>query len=98
MQKLLDCHGPVEDPSPVARANRSLLLGEADSLLSYKATSTLITASSCCFSNRDIDPHLLFLLKVYCFFVLSTLETVFKRLNYLYCCYDFMVEYVVFIL
>jgi hypothetical protein len=65
MQKLINSHGPIEDPSPVARASRSLILGQTEGLLSYKATSTLIASSNCCFSNLDIDLHLLELLKVY---------------------------------
>lgn len=72
LSKLLDCHGPIEDPSPVARASRSLLLGEDESLLSYKATSSLVTASNCCFFKRDMDPHLLVLLKERGFLPLST--------------------------
>jgi hypothetical protein len=70
MQKLINSHGPIEDPSPVARASRSLILGQTEGLLSYKATSTLIASSNCCFSNMDIDLHLLELLKVYwCMYV-----------------------------
>ncbi|KAL8101101.1 hypothetical protein AgCh_033111 [Apium graveolens] len=53
----------VLDPSPVGRASRSLFLGEDASILSYKATTSLVTASNCCFSKRDMDPHLLVLLK-----------------------------------
>ncbi|KAM7500791.1 hypothetical protein LguiA_025205 [Lonicera macranthoides] len=68
--KLINSRGPIEDPSPVACASRSLILGEADGLLSYKATS-LITSSNSCFSNWDIDSHLLFLLKERGFLPLS---------------------------
>lgn len=64
MQKLINSRGPVEDPSPVACASRSLILGQIEGL-SYKATSNLIGLSNCCFSSRDIDIHLLALLKVY---------------------------------
>ncbi|KAL1813356.1 hypothetical protein ACET3Z_023421 [Daucus carota] len=71
LAKLIDCHGPIEDPSPVARAGRSLLLGEDENLLSYKATSRLVTASKCCSSKRDMDPHLLLLLKERGFLPLS---------------------------
>ncbi|XP_059462211.1 protein virilizer homolog isoform X3 [Corylus avellana] len=69
--KLINSHGPIEDPSPVARASRSLILGQTEGLLSYKATSTLIASSNCCFSNFDIDLHLLELLKERGFLALS---------------------------
>lgn len=65
MQKLINSHGPIEDPSLMAYGARSLFTGATDSLLSYKATSGLISSSSCCFSDWDIDSHLLGLLKVY---------------------------------
>lgn len=64
MQKLINSRGPIEDPSPVARATKSLILGQTEGVLSYKASNNLITASNCCFSNWDIDLHLLALLKV----------------------------------
>lgn len=64
MQKLINSRGPIEDPSPVACASRSLILGQTEGLLSYKATSSLIGSSHCSFSSRDIDIHLLALLKV----------------------------------
>lgn len=67
MQKLINSRGPIEDPSPIACASRSLITGQTDGLLSYKTTSSLISSSSCCFSDSDIDSHLLGLLKVYCF-------------------------------
>ncbi|KAK1417128.1 hypothetical protein QVD17_26250 [Tagetes erecta] len=63
--KLINSNPLVEDPSQVASANRSLILGETDGVLSYKATSKLIT------SNSDIDSHLLFLLKERGFLPLS---------------------------
>lgn len=65
MQKLINSHGLNEDPSPVACASRSLILGHTEGLLSYKATNSLIASSNCCFSISDIDPHLLELIKVY---------------------------------
>lgn len=65
MQKLINSRGPIEDPSPVACASRSLILGQTEGLLSYKATSNLIGLSNCCFSSRDIDIHLLSLVKVF---------------------------------
>ena len=68
MQKLINSRGPIEDPSPIACASRSLITGQTDGLLSYKTTSSLISSSSCCFSDCDIDSHLLGLLKVYHFF------------------------------
>lgn len=69
MQNLINSRGPIEDPSPVACASRSLITGQTDGLLSYKTTSNLISSSSCCFSDWDIDSHLLGLLKVYHFIV-----------------------------
>lgn len=61
--KLINSRGPIEDPSPVARATRKLILGQTEGLLSYKASNNLISSANCCFSNRDIDLHLLDLLK-----------------------------------
>lgn len=69
--KLINSRGPIEDPSPMACGVRSLFTGAADGLLSYKATSGLISSSSCCFSNWDIDSHLLGLLKERGFLSLS---------------------------
>ncbi|KAK8672102.1 hypothetical protein V6N13_110476 [Hibiscus sabdariffa] len=60
---LVISHGPVEDPSPVAHAIRCFILGQTDGLVSYKATGGLIASSNCCFSDREIDLHLLVLLK-----------------------------------
>ncbi|GAU28853.1 hypothetical protein TSUD_21900 [Trifolium subterraneum] len=70
--KLINSRGPIEDPSPVASASRSLITGQTDGLLSYKTTSNLISSSSCCFSDWDIDSHLLGLLKERGFLSLST--------------------------
>ncbi|KAL8217068.1 hypothetical protein R6Q57_023905 [Mikania cordata] len=61
----------VEDPSQVASTSKLLILGETDSLLSYKATSKLITSANFRFSNWDVDSHLLFLLKERGFLPLS---------------------------
>lgn len=69
--KLINSRALVEDPSPVACTSRSLIFGETDGLLSYKATSRLITLSNCRFSDQDIDSHLLFLLKERGFLPLS---------------------------
>ncbi|VVA15380.1 PREDICTED: embryo defective 2016 [Prunus dulcis] len=69
--KLINSRGPIEDPSPVARATKSLILGQTEGVLSYKASNNLITASNCCFSNWDIDLHLLDLLKERGFLPLS---------------------------
>ncbi|KAK8715597.1 hypothetical protein V6N13_042928 [Hibiscus sabdariffa] len=60
---LVISHGPVEDPSPVAHATRCFILGQTDGLVSYKATGGLIASSNCCFSDQEIDLHLLALLK-----------------------------------
>lgn len=65
MQKLINSRGPIEDPSPLASGTRSLITGPTDGLLSYKTTSGMISSSSYCFSDWDIDSHLLGLLKVY---------------------------------
>lgn len=67
MQKLISLRGPIEDPSPVACASRSLLLSDTG-LLSYKATSSLINQSKCCFTKWDVDSNVLLLLKVNCLF------------------------------
>lgn len=69
--KLINLRGPIEDPSPVSSARRSLTLVQAEGLLSYKVTSNLIASSTCGFSNSDIDPHLLTLLKERGFLSLS---------------------------
>ncbi|TYH21780.1 hypothetical protein ES288_A04G073500v1 [Gossypium darwinii] len=60
---LVISHGPIEDPSPVAHASRYFILGQTDGLVSYNATSGLIASSNCCFSDWEIDLHLLALLK-----------------------------------
>ncbi|CAL0299449.1 unnamed protein product [Lupinus luteus] len=70
--KLISSRGPIEDPSPMGYASRSLITGQTDGLLSYKTTSGLISSSSCCFSDWDIDSHLLGLLKERGFLSLST--------------------------
>lgn len=69
--KLISSCSPIEDPSPVACAARLLNLGQTEGLLSYKASSSLIGSSDCCFSNRDVDLHLLTLLKERGFLPLS---------------------------
>ncbi|TMW91087.1 hypothetical protein EJD97_014800 [Solanum chilense] len=68
--KLINSSGPIEDPSPVACASKSFVLGDSGQLL-YNSTSNLITQSSCCFSNNDMDQHLLSLLKERGFLPLS---------------------------
>lgn len=70
--KLINSRGPIEDPSPIACASRSLVTGQTDGLLSYKTTFSLISSSSCCFADCDIDSHLLGLLKERGFLSLST--------------------------
>ncbi|KAM1647231.1 hypothetical protein EV2_008988 [Malus domestica] len=69
--KLINSRGPIEDPSPVAQATKSLILGQIEGLLSIKASNNLIASSNCCFSNSDIDMHLLALLKERGFLPLS---------------------------
>ncbi|CAN0847560.1 Protein virilizer homolog [Linum grandiflorum] len=69
--KLINSLGPIEDPSPVAHASRSLILGQTEGQLSYKATSSFIGFSDCSFFNCDLDSHLLGLLKERGFLPLS---------------------------
>ncbi|XP_076952954.1 protein virilizer homolog [Bidens hawaiensis] len=69
--KLIKSNPLVEDPSQVASTSRSLVLGETDGPLSYKATSKQITSSNYRFSNCDIDSSLLLLLKEKGFLPLS---------------------------
>ncbi|CAH9135389.1 unnamed protein product [Cuscuta epithymum] len=68
--KLLNSRGPIEDPSPVACASKSLLLGDAGQF-SYESTSGLISLSNCCHPSKDVDMHLLSLLKEKGFLPLS---------------------------
>lgn len=68
--KLINSSGPIEDPSPLVSASKSLVLGDGGQL-SCNSTSNLITQSSCCFSNNDMDQHLLSLLKERGFLPLS---------------------------
>eukprot|EP01018_Ginkgo_biloba_P030944 Gb_24781 [translate_table: standard] len=65
--KLLNLRDPIEDPSPIARANKLLIIDQDDSVLSYNATFDLIGSSKYCIAQRDIDPHLLLVLKERCF-------------------------------
>lgn len=69
--KLMNSSGWVEDPSPVAYAIQSLMVGNAEGVLSYKATSKLIASSSCRFLQQEIDAKLLSLLKERGFLPLS---------------------------
>ncbi|KAK4396587.1 protein virilizer [Sesamum angolense] len=61
-EKLIKLSGPIDDPSPMAAASRSFILGDAGQLV-YTTTSGLINLSNCGFLNWDIDSHLLSLLK-----------------------------------
>lgn len=63
MQKLLNLRGPIEDPSPAARAAR-LMHVPSDGLLTYGATVNLVTSSKYCSAELDIDSRLLLLLQV----------------------------------
>ncbi|KAK7833133.1 hypothetical protein CFP56_025798 [Quercus suber] len=92
--KLINSRGPIEDPSPVACASRSLILGQTEGLLSYKATSSLIASSNCCFSNWDIDLHLLELLKV-CRYIVSVSFS--SRFGYIYVCIYVLVHVFMYI-
>ncbi|KAL8527003.1 hypothetical protein ACS0TY_016029 [Phlomoides rotata] len=67
---LIKLSGPIEDPSPMAAASRSLILGDVGQL-AFKTTSSLINLSNCGFLNCDIDSHLLYLLKERGFLPLS---------------------------
>lgn len=67
MLKVLNLRDSIEDPSPVARANRLLIVDEEDGMLPYKATFGLIAASKYRIAQRDIDPYLLSVLKERCF-------------------------------
>ncbi|XP_078432538.1 mRNA methyltransferase EMB2016 isoform X2 [Wolffia australiana] len=67
--KLINLRVEVEDPSPAA-LSKSSSLAQQD-LLSYKATVDFISGSKRCFSTRDIDGHLLSLLKERGFLPLS---------------------------
>ncbi|KAL0338696.1 UNVERIFIED_CONTAM: protein virilizer [Sesamum angustifolium] len=68
--KLIKLSGPIDDPSPMAAASRSFILGDAGQLV-YTTTSGLINLSNCGFLNWDIDSHLLSLLKERGFLPLS---------------------------
>uniref|UniRef100_A0A7N0V598 Virilizer N-terminal domain-containing protein n=1 Tax=Kalanchoe fedtschenkoi TaxID=63787 RepID=A0A7N0V598_KALFE len=69
--KLLMARDPIEDPSSVASASRSLILGQTEGLLSYTATCRLIMNSKDRYPSSDIDVHLLSLLKERGFLPLS---------------------------
>ncbi|VFQ78896.1 unnamed protein product [Cuscuta campestris] len=76
--KLINSSGPIEDPSPVACASRSLL---GDGQMSYESTSGLIPLSKCCHPNKDVDIHLLSLLKERGFLPLSAALLSFSALR-----------------
>ncbi|ERN00963.1 uncharacterized protein LOC18429037 [Amborella trichopoda] len=61
--KLLNMNWPIDDPSPVASVRGSSILDQEDGLLSYKATIKMIASSKYSFAHREIDAHLLSLLK-----------------------------------
>lgn len=56
--------GSVEDPSPSAYAERSLVSDHSEGWLSYKATSKLTASWACPFYSSGIDSHMLALLTV----------------------------------
>ncbi|XP_051150201.1 protein virilizer homolog isoform X2 [Andrographis paniculata] len=68
--KLIKLSSPIDDPSPMAAASKSSILGDTG-VLAYKATSGLIKLSNCGFLNWDIDSYLLSLLKERGFLPLS---------------------------
>ncbi|KFK37991.1 hypothetical protein AALP_AA3G056000 [Arabis alpina] len=71
LQKLMKSLGSVEDPSPSAYAERSLVSDHSEGWLSYKATSKLTASWACPFSNSGTDSHMLALLKERGFLPLS---------------------------
>ncbi|CAF2126381.1 unnamed protein product [Brassica napus] len=71
LQKLMNSLGSVEDPSPSAYAERSLVFDHSEGWLSYKATSKLTASWACPFSNSGTDSHMLSLLKERGFLPLS---------------------------
>ncbi|KAK1274402.1 hypothetical protein QJS04_geneDACA022688 [Acorus gramineus] len=71
LSKLLNVRGPVEDPSPGACGKKLSDLGQAEGMLSYRATVDLIASSKYRFVSRDVDAHLLTLLKERGFLPLS---------------------------
>ncbi|VVA93767.1 unnamed protein product [Arabis nemorensis] len=71
LQKLMKSLGSVEDPSPSAYAERSLVSEHSEGWLSYKATSKLTASWACPFSNSGTDSHMLALLKERGFLPLS---------------------------
>ncbi|ESQ49495.1 hypothetical protein EUTSA_v10019873mg [Eutrema salsugineum] len=71
LQKLMKSLGSVEDPSPSAYAERSLVSDYSEGWLSYKATSKLTASWACPFSNSGTDSHMLALLKERGFLPLS---------------------------
>ncbi|CAH2054969.1 unnamed protein product [Thlaspi arvense] len=71
LQTLMKSLGSVEDPSPSAYAERSLVFDHSEGYLSYKATSKLTASWACPFSNSGTDSHMLALLKERGFLPLS---------------------------
>ncbi|KAL1211757.1 virilizer-like protein [Cardamine amara subsp. amara] len=71
LQKLMKSLGSVEDPSPSAYVERSLVSDHSEGWLSYKATSKLTASWACPFSMSGIDSHMLALLKERGFLPLS---------------------------
>uniref|UniRef100_A0A1J3J7R8 Virilizer N-terminal domain-containing protein n=1 Tax=Noccaea caerulescens TaxID=107243 RepID=A0A1J3J7R8_NOCCA len=71
LQKLMKSLGLVDDPSPSAYAERSLVSDYSEGWLSYKATSKLTASWACPFTNSGTDSHMLALLKERGFLPLS---------------------------
>ncbi|KAG7630169.1 Virilizer N-terminal [Arabidopsis suecica] len=71
LQNLMKSLGSVEDPSPSAYAERSLVSDHSEGWLSYKATSKLTSSWTCPFYSSGIDSHILALLKERGFLPLS---------------------------
>ncbi|KFK37974.1 hypothetical protein AALP_AA3G054100 [Arabis alpina] len=71
LQKLMKSLGSVDDPSPSAYTERSLVSDHSEGWLSYKATSKLTASWACPFSNAGTDLHMLVLLKERGFLPLS---------------------------
>ncbi|CAN6455259.1 unnamed protein product [Victoria cruziana] len=71
LMKLLIGSGPVEDPSPAAYTNKSLIIGQDAGMFSYKETVKLIVSSKYYSDSGEINRYLLSLLKDRGFLTLS---------------------------
>ncbi|CAN8260343.1 unnamed protein product [Cochlearia groenlandica] len=81
LQKLMKSLGSVEDPSPSAYAEKSLVSNHSEGWLSYNATSKLTASWACPFSISGIDSYILALLKERGFLPLSAALLSMPRLH-----------------